>query len=131
MKVTQSKEDYLEAILQITKEKGYCRSVDVSKYLGYATSSVSVAVGNMVKDGLITKGNGGILILTDTGREIAETISGRHEFFRDWLIDLGVNPKVADEDACNLEHVISHESFKKIKDLVESERKTQTAASVK
>ena len=56
------------------------------------------------------------LHLTDVGREVAEKIYERHCFFTEQLIAAGVDPETAEVDACRIEHVISNESFERLKE---------------
>jgi Mn-dependent DtxR family transcriptional regulator len=70
---------------------------------------------NLRTKGHITVTKEGFIYLTDSGKEIAEMIYERHELLSEWLVRLGVNEKVAVEDACRIEHVISKESFEAIK----------------
>lgn len=115
MKSNESAENYLETILILSKRNPVVRSVDIATELGFKKSSVSVAMKNLRENGHITVTKEGFIYLTDTGREIAEMIYERHEMISDWLIRLGVDPKIAVEDACRMEHVISKESFEAIK----------------
>lgn len=91
------------------------RSVDVAEELGFKKSSVSVAMKNLREKNHITVTKEGYIYLTDSGRAIAEMIYERHELLTAWLTRLGVDPKIAAEDACKIEHVISSESFEAIK----------------
>ena len=108
---SKSQDDYLEAILKITNESGFCRSIDLANHLGYATSSVSIAVGKLIKAALIRRGHAGELLLTEAGRQIAESVYAKHLFFTKWLTSIGVDPVVAENDACQIEHAISDTSF--------------------
>ena len=111
MKIYESGEDYLEMILMLQKEKGYARSIDVAAALGVTKPSVSVAMKKLRENGYITMDQEGWLGLTDAGREIAERIYERHRLLTEWLTALGVDPEVAREDACRMEHDISAETF--------------------
>lgn len=111
----ESIEDYLECILILGKRHPVVRSVDVASELGFKKSSVSVAVKNMKAKDYIKVSDEGYITLTKTGKARAESVYERHTFFTKWLTELGVDPKVAAEDACMMEHVISEESFKAIK----------------
>ncbi|MBO5488853.1 MAG: metal-dependent transcriptional regulator [Eubacterium sp.] len=115
MNVNESAENYLETILILSKEKPVVRSVDIAEELGFKKSSVSVAMKNLREKNHITVTKEGFIYLTDSGREIAEMIFERHELFTKWLVRLGVDPEIATEDACRIEHVISKESFEAIK----------------
>ena len=120
MRLQESGEMYLEAILVLHKQQGHVRSIDVSEYLGYSKPSVSRAVGLLKNGGYLTVENDGGLVLTDAGREIGEKIYERHNVLTSLLLKLGVCEEIAAEDACKLEHAISDESFCAIKKLVES-----------
>lgn len=115
MNVHESGEMYLEAILVLSRENGFVRSVDVGEYLGYSKPSVSRAMGLLRKGGLIAVEANGGLCLTDAGREIAEKIYERHTVLSQVLISLGVPEEVAVEDACKIEHDISDVTFQTIK----------------
>lgn len=116
MAIHASGEDYLEAVLVLRQKKGVVRSVDLARHMGYAKPSISHAVGVLRDGGFLTMDEDGFLHLTDVGREVAERIYERHVFLTDMLVDMGVDPKIAEEDACKMEHVISTESFAKLKE---------------
>lgn len=115
MNVNESAENYLETILILSKKKPVVRSVDIAEELGFKKSSVSVAMKNLREKNHITVTKEGFIYLTDSGKEIADMIYERHELLSSWLVRLGVDPKIATEDACRIEHVISKESFEAIK----------------
>ena len=73
---------------------------------------------NLRENGYIAVDDSGNITLLEKGHQIAEMIYERHTLLQDWLITLGVDPKIAAEDACRIEHVISAESFQAIKDHV-------------
>ena len=119
MKLHASGEDYLEAILVLHKKMGMVRSVDVARHMEVSKPSVCHAV-NILKDGgFLTMDEDHFLHLTDIGREVAEKIYERHCFFTEKLIAAGVDPKTAEADACRIEHVISAESFERLKKAAE------------
>ena len=115
MTVRESGEMYLEAILVLARKSGYVRSIDVSEYLGYSKPSVSRAMGILREGGYILMEKDGAITLTDSGRNLAETIYERHTVLSELLMRLGVDEKTATDDACRIEHVISDESFQAIK----------------
>lgn len=115
MKIQQSAEDYLEAILMLSHSKPMIRSIDVVNELGFSKPSVSVAMKNLRENGYISMDHEGYITLLPSGRKIAETIYERHELLTKLLVSLGVSPEIAAEDACRIEHVISTESFEAIK----------------
>lgn len=115
MKIQESAENYLEAILMIQKQKGSCRSIDVAQFLSFSKPSVSRAMSLLRENGYVVMDENGLLTLTDAGREIAERMLERHELLTEWLTRLGVNPETAQADACRIEHVISAQTFDQIK----------------
>ena len=117
MQIRESAENYLETILILSqrKGKGEVRSIDIVNELEFSKPSVSVAMKNLRENGYITVDKEGYIRLTDKGLEIAENMYERHTLLSQWLIKLGVDEKVAVEDACRMEHVISAESFAAIK----------------
>ena len=115
MSIHESGEMYLEAILVLSQKNGFVRSIDVSEYLGYSKPSVSRAVGILKKGEYIRMEKDGSLILTESGKAIAEKIFERHTVLSRLLIRLGVSEETATADACKLEHAISDESFEAIK----------------
>ena len=118
MAIHESGEDYLEAILMIKKRSGNVRSIDVARELSFSKPSVSVAMKNLKTSNYITVVENGFINLTEAGQEIADKIYERHTFLTNWLTSLGVDPEVAAEDACKMEHAISSESFSAIKKFV-------------
>ena len=115
MKLHASGEDYLEAILVLQKQKGMVRSVDMARHMGVSKPSVCHAVATLKNGGFLTMDDGFFLHLTNIGREVAEQIYEKHRFFTERLIAAGVDPETAEADACRIEHVISEESFKRLK----------------
>jgi len=122
MKLHASGEDYLEAmlILQRQMEESAVRSIDLARHMGFSKPSISHAVGVLQDGGFLEMDKDGFLHLTDKGREVAEKIYERHQFFIDQLIAVGVDETTAEQDACRIEHAISDESFQKLKNAIRS-----------
>lgn len=118
MKIQESAENYLEAIHVLMQKNGQVRSIDVAHYTGFSKPSISRAVGLLRDNGYVSIDQNGLLSLTEAGLKIAETIYERHTVLTDLLIKLGVSPETASEDACRIEHVISAETFEKLKEHV-------------
>ena len=116
MHTNESTEMYLECILELKNEHGEVRSIDIARKTGYSKPSVSRAVGLLKKSGNIEVDASGYITLTEQGLEMAEKIFERHRLISEFLERLGVDPETAAEDACKIEHVISDESFLKIKE---------------
>ncbi|WP_343274272.1 metal-dependent transcriptional regulator [Ligaoa zhengdingensis] len=114
-KLHASGEDYLEAVLVLQKEKGMVRSVDVARHMGVSKPSVCHAVATLKEGGFLTMDGDFFLRLTDVGREVAEQTYEKHCFFTRLLVEAGVEPKAAERDACRMEHVISENSFRQLK----------------
>ena len=122
MKLYASGEDYLEAVLVLQRKQGMVRSIDLARHMGFSKPSISHAVGVLKNGGFLTVDDDGFLHLTVIGREIAEKIYERHLFFMEQLIAAGVDPKTAEADACRIEHIISQDSFEKIRDAHKQEK---------
>ena len=120
--ITPSGEDYLETILVLQKKLGMVRSVDVARHMEVSKPSVCHAVAVLRDGGFLTMDEDHFLHLTDVGREVAEKIYERHCFFTEQLIAAGVDPKTAEADACRIEHIISDESFVRLKEAAAQEQ---------
>lgn len=115
MRHDESLEDYLETILILSETKPVVRSVDIANELGYKKPSISVAVKNMKENDYVEVSEEGYITLTKKGKKRAKSVYERHQFFREWLTGIGVPEEIANVDACQMEHVISEETFKAIK----------------
>lgn len=115
MQIRESAEDYLEAILMLSREGGGVRSVDIAAKLGVSKPSVSHAMKLLREDGYIAMDRYGTVTLLEKGAEIAGRIYERHMVLTKMLQGLGVPLEIARADACKMEHDISVESFEKIK----------------
>ena len=91
------------------------RSVDVARHMGVSKPSVCHAVAVLQEGGFLIMDEDHFLHLTEVGKEIAGKIYERHRFFTDRLMEAGVDPKTAEADACRIEHVISEETFRRLK----------------
>ena len=120
--ITPSGEDYLETILVLQKKLGMVRSVDVARHMEVSKPSVCHAVATLREGGFLTMDSDYFLHLTDVGREVAEQIYEKHRFFTDRLIEAGVDPETAERDACRMEHVISQESFERLRDAYKTKK---------
>ena len=119
MRIQESGEMYLETILRLSQTSGHVRAIDVGEEMGYSKPSVSRAMSILKQGGYIVIEADGSIVLTDTGREIAEKIYARHTLITNFLISIGVDKETATEDACKMEHGISDASFEAIKKLAE------------
>ena len=114
-KLYESGENYLETILMLHLHENFVRAVDIAHEMDVSKPSVSRAMGILRDGGFINIADDGNITLTDSGKEVAERIYERHLVLSHWLMDLGVSPETAVEDACKMEHDISVESFQALK----------------
>lgn len=129
MRLQESGEMYLETIYILSQKKSDVHSIDVAAEMNYSKPSVSRAV-NLLKDNdYLNIDNSGRITLTDAGLEVAERIYERHQLISDILITLGVDQKTATADACRIEHVISKDSFAKVKEWY-AKHKNKTTGNV-
>lgn len=115
MKIQESGEMYLEAILMLKNNNTHVRAIDIANYTGYSKPSVSRALGILKKGEFITVDENGFIEFTEMGLSHAATIKERHDVLTKVFIILGVDEETAAEDACKIEHVISDESFEAVK----------------
>lgn len=115
----ESVEDYLEHILMLKEKHDIVRAVDLAKFMGFSKASVSIALKKMKDENLLYVEPNGNIILTDEGNRIGEATYERHKVISSLLVRIGVSEETALIDACRVEHVISEETFNKIKESVE------------
>jgi Mn-dependent DtxR family transcriptional regulator len=116
----ESGEMYLETILVLKKRNGQVRSIDIARELNFSKPSVSRAIGILKDDGYILVDDSGYIELTEKGKTKAKDIYEKHKVLTTFLTDIiKVSPKIAEEDACRIEHVISDETFRGIKRFLE------------
>ena len=116
----ESGENYLETILLLQRKLGCVRSIDIANRLDYSKPSVSRAKKKKKKQDYITMDKSGFIELTEKGLQKAEDIYERHTLIQEFLIEtLGVEPDIAEQDACRIEHIISSRTFSQIKEYVE------------
>jgi len=119
-KLSESAEDYLEAIYMLSKSGGTVRSIDIANQLDYSKPSVSIAMKNLRESGFIKVGENGSISLTKDGFEAAQRVYERHKLISEWLIFLGVDEKTALRDACKMEHGLSEASYQALKQHISS-----------
>ena len=122
MRIQESGEMYLETIYVLLERNGNVRSVDVAEHMGYSKPSISRAMGLLKNGGFVEIAKDGAITLTPAGQEVAKKIYERHTLLSSLLLELGVSPETATEDACKLEHAISDESFEALKKYILSHK---------
>ena len=123
MKRLESQEDYLETILQLSKERDTVHAIDIAREMSFSKPSISIAMGKLKDANLITINDRGDIFLTESGLAIAEKTLEKHIILTNMLVSLGVDKETAMEDACRMEHDISDTSWKAIKQHFESYKK--------
>lgn len=118
MTIHESGEMYLESILVLSQTIANVRAIDIVNHTGYSKPSISRALGLLKKDNMITVDDNGYIKLTESGRSHATKIYERHSILTAYFMKLGVSEETAASDACKIEHVISDETFEKIKEHV-------------
>ena len=117
MKYTnESSEMYLETILLLTQKQPHVRAIDIVHSTGYTKPSVSRAMGLLRKNGYISIDDDSYISLTEEGSALSSKILERHRTLSAFLEQIGVSPEVASDDACKMEHIISDETFEKMKE---------------
>ena len=111
MQILRAAEDYLEAMLMMQQKHGYIRSIDIAEHLGVTKPSVTYTTKRLRENGYITMDRDGFITLTPSGMDIASRMLDRHHTLTKFLMELGVDAKTADEDACKMEHDISEQTY--------------------
>lgn len=115
MALQESGEMYLETIYVLSLSHTNVRAIDIGEELGYSRPSVSRAMHLLKDEGLVKNDEYGFVKLTEAGKILAKRIYERHTVLSKFLMDIGVDEKIAAEDACRIEHYISDETFDAIK----------------
>ena len=120
MRVGETIENYLETIYILSQEQDQVRSIDLAHVMDYFRSIISVMMKQLREGDLIVMDDSGFIQLTDRGRAIACRVYERHILLTELLVRLGVSRETAAEDACKVEHVISQETFDRVKAFFEA-----------
>ena len=115
MRILESSEDYLEAMLMMQERFGYIRSIDIANELNVTKPSVSYATKRLRQNGYLTLDKEGLMTLTESGMAIAERVYERHKTLSSFFMKLGVDEETALEDACKVEHDLSEQTYEAIK----------------
>ena len=115
MKIQASAEDYLEAILVLTKQNGKVRAIDIANHMGFSKPTISIIMKQFRDNGYITLDDERNIHLTEKGAAIAIEIHERHTVLSNVLIAIGVDKETAFADACKIEHNMSEKTFECIK----------------
>ena len=125
MNMQESGEMYLETILILKNRQDTVRAIDIAENMKFSKPSVSRALSILRDENYISVDEKGFIKLTRKGSLVAKKIYERHVVLSDMLIALGVDKKIALDDACRIEHVISDQSFAAIKKHIAEYRKGQ------
>ena len=115
MELHRAGEDYLKAILILQKQNHAVRSMNVAEMLSVTKPSVSRAMKLLREGGFLTMDADKRICLTEAGREAAEQVFEKHRVLTECLVTMGVDPGIAEKDACRMEHLISPETLEQMK----------------
>lgn len=116
MKLGESTEDYLEAILILSQKLDYVRAIDICSYFGYARATVSIFLKQLKENNYVETDGRNHVFLTTTGKTIAQEVYERHRFLTKFFVSIGVSETIAASDACKVEHHVSPETFAALKE---------------
>lgn len=122
MELGESREDYLEAAYLIKRKYGFVRNTMICDYMNYSKGSISVAMRVLREQGYVIRDQYGGIELTEEGEKIAREVYARHILLKEFLESIGVSQETADHDACRMEHVLSTESYLRLKQMMEDRR---------
>lgn len=115
MNLSSALEDYLETILALEEKEGSVRISDIAIYHDVAKSSVSEVINRLTRLNLVKQERYGPVNLTVEGRKYASNIRTNHRLLRTFLVDvLGVDDRIAEQDACQMEHAVSPATMEKL-----------------
>lgn len=112
--MTQSLEDYIEAIFVLSEKTGVTRVKDVADKIGVSRPSVIQALKQLHGRELIQQEHYGYIQMTEEGRQVAREIMKKHHVLKQFLLTLGVSIEIAERDACRMEHILHSETIKAI-----------------
>lgn len=130
MKSQESAEMYLETILCLQKKQGQVRAVDIAREMGFSKPTISIQMRKFRENGYIEDDGANVIVLTQKGREIAESVYERHIVIARILEGIGVDKETARADACRIEHYISDTTFKCMKAHFKNTLEEQIAGSM-
>ena len=114
----ESADDYLKAIFILSQDNTKpVRVTDIARLMGFSKASVSRAVRNLLCDGRITLTPNKRVVLTPKGLDEAKGVYEKNKFFKNILVDVGVDDKTANDEACRMEHALCTDSFEKLRRL--------------
>lgn len=119
MHILESGEDYLERILMLQNKNGSVRAIDIANDMNYSKPSVSIALKKLKAQNLISINQEGLITLTEEGKIKALEIYERHTLITNFLLAIGVSREEALKDACKIEHDLSEDTFRKLKEFYE------------
>ena len=126
--MTKSLEDYIEVVYVLIHEKNRARVRDIATTLKVKMPNVVKGISELKKLELVTQEPYGDVELTAKGRRIATMILNRHNKIREFLMLLGVSKRIADKDACQMEHILSVETMDRIRDFLKKAKESKEAA---
>lgn len=120
IRLSSSLEDYLETIALLKRQKGIARVRDIGQRMGVRNSSVTSALATLSRMGLAEHERYGHIDLTAEGEKAAAAVQNRHNVLFNFLTRiLNIPPETAEEDACNIEHCVSHQTLAKLSKFLE------------
>jgi len=108
---TRSQEDFLEALLMLEEAGEPLETTRMAKKLGISKPAIHQMGHELINRGYITRIDYGDMSLTEEGRKIAKNILHRHQVLKDFLLSIGVDEQTAEDDGCEMEHIISEATF--------------------
>ncbi|MBN1522140.1 MAG: metal-dependent transcriptional regulator [Candidatus Aureabacteria bacterium] len=115
VKITPALEDYLESILIIQERGNVPRVKDIARMINVKAPSVIEALSHLQKKGLVVHERYGYIEMTSKGLKKAKKLYGRHLLLKKFFQDvLGLDKKLAEEDACRIEHYLSQETLNRM-----------------
>ena len=120
---TENAEDYVELIEDLIESEGEARAVDIAKHLGISKATVNQTINRLIKKGLVISKPYRAIHLTNTGKKIARETRKRHNIVYNFLISLGIDKKIAEQESEGIEHHVGEKTLSIFKKLTGKLRK--------
>tara|TARA_B100000941_G_scaffold270496_1_gene228470 strand:+ start:738 stop:1154 length:417 start_codon:yes stop_codon:yes gene_type:complete len=118
---SETAEDYVEAVMELIEEKGECRVLDLARYFNVSHVTVSRIVKRLHDEKLLQTSPYKPIKLTDGGAKLAKKAKDRHAIVLDFLVALGVDKKNAEIDSEGIEHYVSSDTLKAMKNFLKKQ----------
>lgn len=110
-RATETAQDYVEAIADLSADVGKARVVDLARRMGVTHVTVNRTLSRLQQAGYVKTKPYRSIFLTKAGQQLAAECKRRHKTVVAFLRSLGVSAKASEMDAEGIEHHVSPETL--------------------